>query len=254
MLSVDRSPTLSRRFLLGLGLNGFVSLFGAQGERVRLCGIEFERLRNGKSLRRYLFLHGNETTAREVLRQHLRKHRGSALLVTGAEREVEIQGAKLDPNRMFSRVGAEANLLKLTPELPRPRLEGILDFLDAGREELLAQILPPPGGLLIVLHNNRNGYSVNDELPISDDVWLPRKDEPHQFLLATDPRDFAILRQSPFNAVLQNSAPKEDDGSLSRLAARRRVRYVNLEVFLGREDDQRRMLAWMEAHLPQKYR
>jgi hypothetical protein len=49
--------------------------------------------------------------------------------------------------------------------------------------------------------------------------------------------------------VLQRSAPKEDDGSLSRLAARRGVRYINLEVTLGERAKQEEMLGWLEVHL-----
>jgi hypothetical protein len=49
---------------------------------------------------------------------------------------------------------------------------------------------------------------------------------------------------------LQNAAPKEDDGSLSRLAARRGARYVNIEVRLGESAAQREMLMWVEQNLP----
>jgi hypothetical protein len=46
--------------------------------------------------------------------------------------------------------------------------------------------------------------------------------------------------------VLQQHAPKQDDGSLSRLAAARGVRYVNLEVELGNADRQQEMMRWLE--------
>jgi hypothetical protein len=45
--------------------------------------------------------------------------------------------------------------------------------------------------------------------------------------------------------VLQNSAPPDDDGSLSRLAGKQGVRYCNLEVALGKEAIQREMLDWL---------
>jgi hypothetical protein len=57
------------------------------------------------------------------------------------------------------------------------------------------------------------------------------------------------LATSPYNVVLQRSLPKEDDGSLSRLAAKRGVRYINLEVALGRREKQEEMLVWLESHL-----
>jgi hypothetical protein len=46
--------------------------------------------------------------------------------------------------------------------------------------------------------------------------------------------------------VLRQHAPREDDGSLSRLAAARDVRYVNLEVGLGHSNRQREMMRWLE--------
>ena len=59
---------------------------------------------------------------------------------------------------------------------------------------------------------------------------------PHAFFLCTDPRDFEVLKTSPYNVVLQQRAPAQDDGSLSRLAAARGFRYVNLEVAAGQAE------------------
>jgi hypothetical protein len=77
-------------------------------------------------------------------------------------------------------------------------------------------------------------------------------DRPREFILCTDPRDYARLATGPFNVVLQNVAPKEDDGSFSRLAAARRVRYVNIEAPLGSAAEQARMLAFVER-LPERH-
>jgi hypothetical protein len=49
--------------------------------------------------------------------------------------------------------------------------------------------------------------------------------------------------------VLQNRAPKVDDGSLSRLAAREGFRYVNIEVGMGRRAEQQRLLQWVDSTL-----
>src|SRR5205085_11333392 len=136
---------------------------------------------------------------------------------------------QIDPNRLFSRAGADASLKRLNPDLTPDRLEAALATLDRGRERLVHALLPPRGGLLVALHNNSEGYSVKDEVPISEETSLRQPDDPHAFFLCTDARDFAVLKSSPYNVVLQH-APKDDDGSLSRLAAARGVRYVNLEV------------------------
>jgi hypothetical protein len=50
--------------------------------------------------------------------------------------------------------------------------------------------------------------------------------------------------------VLQQKKPESDDGSLSRLAAHRGVRYVNLEVRQGNVDRQLEMLRWLDWNLP----
>jgi len=211
-----------------------------------LAGAQFRIVRNGRSKRRYLLIHGNEETARAVLMRHIENHEGIAYLAEYQTREVTVNAAKFDPNRMFSRVGAEANLKRLNPELTPDRLQAALDTLDRGRERLLRALLPPAGGLLVALHNNSEGYSVKDEVEISDETSLREPGNLHNFFLCTGPKDFAVLKTSPYNVVLQQRAPKEDDGSLSRLAAARGVRYVNLEVGLGHRDRQQEMLRWLE--------
>jgi hypothetical protein len=147
---------------------------------------------------------------------------------------------------MFSRAGAEASLKRLNPDLAPERLQAALNLLDRGRERLVRALVPPKGGLLVALHNNSEGYSVKDEVAISDETSLREEGNPHAFFLCTDSKDFAVLKTSPYNVVLQQQAPKEDDGSLSRLAAARGVRYVNLEVGLGNADRQQEMMRWLE--------
>jgi hypothetical protein len=175
----------------------------------------------------------------------MQRHQGTAYLVTGSERNVTIRGAVIDPNRLFSRLGAEVSLRRLNPELSVVRMNDVLQFLDRERPKLLEALLPPKGGLIIATHNNSQGYSMTDEVPISDKVSLKQPDRPHEFFLCTHPDDFEKILQGPYNVLLQNSAPPDDDGSLSRLAARQGIRYCNLEVALGNEQIQREMLDWL---------
>ncbi len=231
----------------------YASIFGwfpfFRPSHVSLAGARFRIVRYGHSNRRYLHIHGNEETAREVLRRHIRSHEGIAYMVEGHDRNVAIEQGHLDPNRMFSRTGAEANLKKLNPDWPADRLKAALDVLDRGREKLVRDLQPPPGGLLIALHNNSSGYSVADEQPISDAGSIREPGNPHAFFLCTDPEDFKKLSTSPYNVVLQQHGPKEDDGSLSRLAAARGFHYVNLEVGIGHSARQNEMLDWIEWNL-----
>jgi hypothetical protein len=218
---------------------------------VTLDEIRFQVIRTGESphLHHYLFIHGNEETAREVLVAHMQQAKGIAYLVTGHDRYVPIESGRLDPNRMFSREGAEKNLRSLNPGWSAERLDKALHKLDRGRVKLVDHLFPPPDGRLVALHNNAQGYSVKAEVESSDLVSLKDPDHPHEFFLCTDEGDYAIMATSPYNVVLQRKGPKDDDGSLSRLAAKRGVRYINLEVALGERAKQVEMLGWLEKHL-----
>lgn len=217
-----------------------------------LAGVRFEVIRNGRSKNRaYLLIHGNEQTAREVLREHMKTHQGTAHLVAQDTRMVTVgAGGKLDPNRLFSRAGAERNLKRFNQGWSEAAVGRELKRLDKQRGKLIQALLPPRGGILITLHNNSEGYSVKDEIAISNATSIRKPDEPHEFFLATTKSDFEILAKSPYNVVLQSEASGEDDGSLSRLMGSRGVRYVNLEVELGKRAMQQEMLDWLEANLP----
>jgi len=214
-----------------------------------LAGIRFRVRNHGRSKRHYLWIHGNETTARDVLETHMKSARGKAWLTTSPERNVRLAGLQIDPNRMWSRAGAERNLRQLNPGSPEAPLLNALLLLDQKRGRFLNHLLPPAGGILIVLHNNGVGYSVKDEIAISDRTHLPKRAEPHEFFLASAPSDYDRLAAGPYNAVLQQSPKGQDDGSLSRLCARRGIRYVNLEVSLGKATVQAEMLNWLEGTL-----
>jgi hypothetical protein len=214
-----------------------------------MAGAKFRIIRNGSSKRRYLLIHGNEETAREVLVAHMRAQEGIAYVVESHTRNVPVAGLQVDPNRMFSPVGAEASLKRLNQDAEQIAVQRALTELGHGREHLIRAFTPPRGGLTIALHNNSAGYSVTDEVPISDETSLREPRNPHAFFLCTDPKDFEVLRTSPYNVVLQHRAPKTDDGSLSRQAAARGFRYVNLEVGIGHPDRQLEMLRWIEWKL-----
>jgi hypothetical protein len=243
----DRPPDdISRREVLLAGF-GWLPFF--RPKHATLAEARFRILRYGRSKRRYIVIHGNEVTAREVLIRHMVSHQGVGYVVESATRHVPIAGGQIDPNRMFSRPGAKANLERLNPEWPPERVARALDRLDRGRERFLRSVLAPDGGLTVALHNNSAGYSVRDEQPISDAESIREPGNPRAFFLCTDENDFAALARSPYNVVLQKKAPPSDDGSLSRQAAARAARYVNLEVALGQSGRQKEMLDWLEYNV-----
>lgn len=239
---MNNATDLSRRSLLA----GFPGLFRKPYQE--RCGVEFHVMRHGGGPRRFIVIHGNEDTARDVLTAWLPAHTGVGYIVSGKERNVELQGVKIDPNRMFSRVGAERSILSLNPGLAAARTTAVLDFLDRERGKLLQDLIPKHGSRLFALHNNRD-YSVQDEIAASDQTSIKQPDTPRSFFLCTTPADFEVLKQSPFNVVLQ-SKPEPDDGSLSRLAALRGFRYINLECAIGDADGQLQRVRWLEENLP----
>lgn len=241
----------SRRTFLCAAFDWFPLLWWIRGRRLTLAGIRFQVIRRGRSLRRYVLIHGDEQTARQVLQAHMKASAGIAYLVTSQQRNVRLGNGWVDPNRIFSREGAARNLKLLNPKWSEEAIRAQLDRLDRDRTHLERALLPPPGGLLVALHNNSRGYSVRDELPISDASALNEPASPHEFFLATSPEDYQILARSPYNnAVLQKQAKGADDGSLSRLAAKRNLRYVNIEAGLGQCRKQQQMLEWLERNLP----
>jgi len=242
---VTRPPQPSRRQFLAISWLPFF-----RPRHISLAGARFRIIRNGRSKRRYLVIHGDEETAREVLIRHMRTHEGIAYVIQSNTRNIEAGGLKLDPNRMFSRAGAEANLKNLNPDADDRSLTQTLELLDRGREKLVHALTPPRGGLTFALHNNSKGYSVEAEIPVSNQTSLREPGNPHAFFLCTSPADFKILATSPYNVVLQDHPAATDDGSLSRLAVTRGFRYVNLEVALGQKDRQQEMVNWAEWNLP----
>jgi hypothetical protein len=176
--------------------------------------------------------------------------KGTAVLVENTTRNVTFQRGVLDPNRMFSREGAEANLRSLNPRWSEAEFNSALLLLDRTRGQFVDAVRPHRGDVLIAVHNNGPGYSVQDEVSISDKVAMNDAQNPHEFCLCTNPDDFALLAPGQYNVVLQSRGPKSDDGSLSRLAALSGFRYVNIEAGLGRREKQSAMLGWVDQTLP----
>ncbi len=244
-MAIDR---LTRRTFLLLAGVAFSAL--AKSGRKRLSGIGFDRISNGRSNRRFLVIHGDESTARDTLIDHMKSAPGVAYLIDSRTRSVRPHLLEIDPNRMFSSPGAAASLEKLNASASPAAIQRELRWLAARRHQLIEALLPPPGGLLIALHNNARGYSIQSEAPISNRVHLPAPTTPHDFFLATSESDFNLIARGPYNAVLQSDARGPDDGSLSRLCASHAIRYVNLECALGNRAAQAEMLKWLDGLLP----
>lgn len=253
---MNRPSDFSRRDFLVMGSVGTIfapiaHLFPWwKPKDVALGDSVFEIQRAKHAQRHFIHIHGDETTAREVLTKHLATHPGIAFLTESKTREIPIDDGKVDPNRVFSRNGAAINLKRNNPNWDGRKMQDALDLLEEQRERFLNTVMPHNGELLVALHNNSSSYSVEAEVPISDMRSLKQPDNLHAFFLCTDPGDYQLLATSPYNVVLQQHVRAPDDGSLSRRAAARLARYVNLEVAQGDAARQQEMLTWMDEHLP----
>ena len=218
--------------------------------KLDLSLLEFNVVQNGNSNRKFIWLHGDEKTAKMALEYHIKKYKGTAYFIINESREIKINGGIMDPNRIFSIEGAKKNLHKYNPYWSASKKKKILEILNKDRDLLFLELFSNNQTLLVSLHNNFKGYNIKSEISNSDEVSVKKNQNPRDFYLCTNKEDFEILSRSPFNVVLQESPPKEDDGSLSWAALDNGVRYINIETRLGWLSMQKKMLKYIEDNLP----
>ena len=79
--------------------------------------ISFKVIKKGSSDRRFIWLHGDEQTARMALDDHMSNGQGIAYYIKNDKtREVLVSGGLIDPNRIFSSIGALKNINKYNPQ------------------------------------------------------------------------------------------------------------------------------------------
>ena len=119
-----------------------------------LAGIPFEVVGDGKSQNRYIWLHGDEETARMALEYHMQYYSGLAFFIKSKTREIPFKSTIIDPNRIFSRAGAYKALRKFKPDWSKSSLQNALDVIEDDRKLFLEAIMPRENALLISVHNN----------------------------------------------------------------------------------------------------
>ena len=193
----------------------------------------------------------DEKTAELLIRKHLKKNNGTAYLIDNVEREVVINGYIIDPNRIFTNDGVKQNIIKLNNNISKSELNKTIELINKDRDEFFEKISPPKGGLLIALHNNIREYSIENEIPLSTEVSLKKNSHPdhHNFFICTNRDDYNLLKESPFNVVLQDKQIEYDDGSLSWFALRKNIRFINIETRLGYLSTQSKMLKYINENL-----
>ena len=89
-----------------------LSIFFLSNE-LSISEISFKVIKKGSSDRRFIWLHGDEQTARMALDDHMSNGQGIAYYIkNNKNREVLVSGGLIDPNRIFSSLGAQKNIDK----------------------------------------------------------------------------------------------------------------------------------------------
>ena len=220
-----------------------------QKSHITFLGIKFNIIQNGDTPNSYIWLHGDEQTARMALEHHVSRYGGIAFFIQSQTREIPFESTMIDPNRIFSRKGTYHALRKFKPEWQPETLNKALDNIDIQRDTFLDMLMPSNNGVLISVHNNFRGYNVHMEKDKSQKVSIKSDQNPRDFIICTNSNDYESLSDGPFNIVLQNISPDNDDGSLSWEALRRGVRYLNIETRLGYLTQQKKMLSFVERNL-----
>jgi hypothetical protein len=209
------------------------------------AGAQFNLVENGNAPIHYIWLHGDEKTAKLALNHHISHFPGKAFFIQNDDREIPYLSTIIDPNRIFSRRGSYLTLKKFKPYWPPGTLKKALDEIDTDRIQFLEKIMPTQNGVLISVHNNFRGYNVKYEIKNSRKTSIKKKQNPRDFILCTNEADYEKLAVGPYNVVLQDTVKDRDDGSLSWESLRRNVRYVNIETRLGYLAKQKKMLEFV---------
>jgi len=194
-------------------------------------------------------MHDDENTAVEASLEVIRRHGGRLVeLRHSGERLISFrlltESYQVDPNRIFTDKGLE-NTLEKYSSYSRPAFEAVRTFTS----ELLEDYGLDDAGLIITAHNNGKGeYSAESyqagavyETDAAE-VFVAEGSDPDDFFFVTTRPVFEKLKAGGFNVVLQNNQTVTDDGSLSVLAGRKGIPYINCEAAKGHLEEQILML------------
>lgn len=204
--------------------------------------------REGSSLL-FFNMHDDENTAVEAALKVIREFGGRVLELRHSGNrliEFELEGVQqaVDPNRIFTDSGAKASLERYGTYTPAS-FDSVRQFAD----EILARYPFPESSVIITVHNNsEDAYSLlsytaggDYEVDAAETHYQPGSD-PDDFFFVTDRYFFEALSAQGYNVVLQDNTNVTDDGSLSVLAARRQIPYINVEAQHGHRRQQAKMI------------
>lgn len=156
-----------------------------------------------------------------------------------------------DPNRIYSDFGI-FKTLKSYRSFTAENKKKVRIFSEYVTDSLLKG-----AEIIIAVHNNQKGYSVEQYLPDSifeksaAQIHYNKERSPHDFYFVNEYAHFRYFKHLGYNVILQSKDP-EDDGSLSVYCARKKIPYINIEALEGHFEEQYEMLLELQLFLMQR--
>lgn len=202
---------------------------------------------------KYLFIHDNEHTARKTSRYALKKYGGTLFeILNNNQRYItqKIDGYYIsyDPNRIFTDKGLWDNLVYVNPDVPENTLKKLMKMARTNRNNFLKMLLRNRKDFIISIHTNNRTTSLSihyfllDENKKSFQVHVNQNQHPKNFIYTINYFDYIYFTKLGYNVVLQKESDICDDGSLSIYMARKKMKYITIEVLEGFFTEQRKML------------
>lgn len=204
--------------------------------------------REGSSLL-FFNMHDDENTAVEAALRVIREYGGRVLELRHSGKrliEFNLEGNQqaVDPNRIFTDSGAKASLERYGT-YTEAGFQSVRQFAD----QILDRYPFAESSVIITVHNNSKdaysllSYTSGGEYEVdAAATHLQPGTDPDDFFFVTDRYFFDALSAKGYNVVLQDNTNVTDDGSLSVLAARRQIPYINVEAQHGHRRQQAKMI------------
>lgn len=206
-------------------------------------------INRGKTLKPVYFnMHDDENTSVEAAKSVADKVGGTVIeLKHSGDRLINFnfknKSYKIDPNRIFTRVGINKTLKNYGGTSPAAEAE-----VDKFAKKLITDFLKQTD-VIIALHNNTNNeYSAKSYEKGGDfekdaaQVFINPANDADDFFFVTEEKHFNKIREKGFNVVLQDNKNATDDGSLSVYCGNEKITYINVEAEHGHRAEQIKML------------
>lgn len=190
----------------------------------------------------FINMHDDEVTSVQAAKWILEEQGGMLIEIeNNSQRNIRFRigqySYRVDPNRIFSKEGAEKSL----EELGRTSVKAVEEATKFGKRIL--ELIPGKCKYVVALHNNTPGLfsaleytSGNKRAAESKKVYINPAQDTDDFFLTTDNSLYEKLADKGYNAILQDNMNCTEDGSLSVYCGKKNIRYVNCETEHGKTE------------------